>query len=108
MVSEMRDGGLRSRTTGRAAGQGSSSTGATGQESGLQAVGIGALVFAVAAMVLAFVPGFSQSAWIPALAAIALALFALGMHVGRKLYAGVGLILGWFAFAFSFALMLWG
>jgi hypothetical protein len=32
----------------------------------------------------------------------------LGLGVERKRYATLGLVLGWFAFAYSFAMMLWG
>ena len=77
-------------------------------ESRLERVGQAALLLGLVAMVIAFVPSVRDFAWIPAIPAVILAMCTLGLGVNRKRYAALGLLLGWFAFAYSFAMMLWG
>ena len=77
-------------------------------ESRLERVGQGAMLLGVIAIALAIVPTVRDVAWIPAIPAVILAMCTLGLGVERKRYAIVGLVLGWFAFAYSFAMMLWG
>jgi len=71
-------------------------------------VGQLALVISIGALVCALMPGTREMAWMPALPAVVIAICVLGMGVGRKRYATAALMLGWFSFAYSFALMLWG
>lgn len=77
-------------------------------ESRVERVGQGALVLGFIAIVIAVVPSVRDLAWIPAIPAVILAMCSLGLGVERKRYATLGLVLGWFAFAYSFAMMLWG
>lgn len=71
-------------------------------------LGQAALAIALVAMAFTLFADTRELAWIPALPAVALAVCALGFAVGRKRYATAALMLGWFSFAYSFALMLWG
>lgn len=71
-------------------------------------VGQGALVLSAVAMVCAALPVTRELAWLPALPAVVLAVAALNIGAGRKRYATAALLLGWFAFSYSFAMMLWG
>lgn len=77
-------------------------------ESRLERVGQGAVLLGVIAIAIAIVPALRELAWIPAIPAVILAMCSLGLGVQRKWYATLGLVLGWFAFAYSFAMMLWG
>ena len=77
-------------------------------ESRLERVGQGSLLLGALAIVIAAFPTVREVAWIPAIPAVILAICTLGLGVGRKRYATLGLVLGWFAFAYSFAMMLWG
>ena len=71
-------------------------------------VGQGALVLGALSMVCVVIPATREMAWIVALPTVGIAVVALGIGAGRKRYATAALLLGWFAFAYSFALMLWG
>jgi hypothetical protein len=71
-------------------------------------VGQAALVISILALASAVFPETREMAWMPALPAVVIAVCVLGMGVGRKRYATAALMLGWFSFAYSFALMLWG
>lgn len=71
-------------------------------------VGQGALVLGVLSIVCVVVPTTRELAWVVALPSVVIAIAALGFGAGRKRYATAALLLGWFAFAYSFALMLWG
>ena len=71
-------------------------------------VGQAALVIGFASLICAVFEATREMAWMPALPAVVIAICALGMGVGRKRYATAALMLGWFSFAYSFALMLWG
>lgn len=77
-------------------------------DSRLERVGRGALLLGLISVVIAVVPSVRELAWIPAIPAVILAMCSLGLGVERKRYATLGLMLGWFAFAYSFAMMLWG
>jgi len=77
-------------------------------ESRLERVGQAALLLGLIAIVIALVPTVRELAWIPAIPAVVLAMCTLGLGVERKRFATVGFVLGWFAFAYSFAMMLWG
>ena len=74
----------------------------------IEHLGQAALAIAVVAIGFSVFTETREMAWIPALPAVALAVCALGFAVGRKRYATAALLLGWFSFAYSFALMLWG
>jgi hypothetical protein len=78
------------------------------RESRLEHVGQGSLILGISAMIIAAIPGVREAAWIPAVPAVILAMSTLGLGVQRKRYAVLGLVVGWFAFAYSFAMMLWG
>jgi hypothetical protein len=71
-------------------------------------LGQGALVLGVAALACAIVPPTVEVAWVAALPAVILALLAMSIGPGRKRYAALALLFSWFAFSFSFAMMLWG
>ncbi len=71
-------------------------------------VGQGALIIGALSVLCVVVPSTREVAWVVALPAVAIAVVALGVGAGRKRYATAALLLGWFAFAYSFALMLWG
>ena len=77
-------------------------------ESRLERIGQVALLLGVVAIAIALLPIVREVAWIPAIPAVILAMCTLGLGVERKRYATLGLVLGWFAFAYSFAMMLWG
>ena len=62
----------------------------------------------VVSILLAAVPDARLLAWVPALVAVLGAGCAIGLGVGQRRYAALAIILGWFAFSYSFALMLWG
>jgi hypothetical protein len=74
----------------------------------MERVGIVALVLAVLASIVGAVEFTREFAWLLALPAVLLAMLAASAEEGRKFYAACALLLGWFAFAFSFALMIWG
>ena len=71
-------------------------------------VGQLALVIGLAALGCTLFAETREMAWMPALPAVVIAVCVLGLGVGRKRYATAALMLGWFSFAYSFALMLWG
>jgi hypothetical protein len=71
-------------------------------------VGQAALVLGALSIVCVVVPSTRELAWVLALPTVALAVGALGVGLGRKRFATAALLLGWFAFAYSFAFMLWG
>jgi hypothetical protein len=71
-------------------------------------VGQAALVIGGVAMLCVVVPQTREMAWVVALPAVLIAVATLGAGEGRKRFAAAALLLGWFAFAYSFALMLWG
>ena len=71
-------------------------------------VGKAALVLGGIALVCAVVPLTCEAAWVAALPAVVIALASLNAGAGRKRFATAALLLGWFAFAYSFAMMLWG
>ena len=71
-------------------------------------VGQVALIIGVASLVCTVFERTCEMAWMPALIAVVIAVFALRAGVGRKRYATAALMLGWFSFAYSFALMIWG
>jgi hypothetical protein len=81
---------------------------AAARVSRVEHVGQGALVLAVMAMIVALVPAVRDLAWLPAIPAVLLALSSMGSGVGRKRFSTAALLLGWFAFAYSLAMMLWG
>ena len=89
-------------------GDGSVSRAATTREARLEQVSWVAVALGAVAMVITLLPETREAAWIPAVPAVILAVCSLGLGVERKRYATLGLVLGWFAFAYSFALMLWG
>lgn len=74
----------------------------------LERLAQGAAVLGVVALVLAAVPDISLFAWVPALVAVLIAISVLGFGVERRRYAALAVAFGWFAFSYSFALMLWG
>jgi len=74
----------------------------------IELVGQASLIVGFVALAATLFEQTREMAWIPALPAILLAIAALNIGDCRKRYATAGLMLGWFAFAYSFALMLWG
>ena len=71
-------------------------------------VGQAALVLGAVAFACAVFPLTREAAWVAALPAVVLALVSLNAGRGRKRFAAAALLLGWFAFAYSFAMMIWG
>ena len=71
-------------------------------------IGQAALVLSILALSGAALPSTRELAWIIAVPAVVLAVVSLYAGFGRKRYATAALLLGWFAFAYSFAMMLWG
>ena len=67
-----------------------------------------ALVIGLVALVCAVIPITCELAWLAAVPTVVLALIALNSSAGRKRYSTAALLLGWFAFSYSFAMMLWG
>ena len=81
---------------------------ATSRIARVEHLGQVALVIAIGSLLCTVFEATREMAWMPALPAIVIAICILGMSVGRKRYATAALMLGWFSFAYSFALMLWG
>lgn len=81
---------------------------AAARDARLEGLGIIALVVGLAAIVLYFVPGYDERAWIPALAAILLGAVALGLKVARRRFAITAMMLGVVAFSWSLAMVLFG
>ena len=67
-----------------------------------------AVVIGMVALVCAVIPITCELAWLAAVPAVVLAIIALNAGAGRKRYSTAALLLGWFAFSYSFAMMLWG
>lgn len=78
------------------------------RESRLEGLGICTIVLGVAAIVVYFVPGLDEIAWMPGLIAIALGALDLQLKVSRRRYAILGMMLGVIGFSWSFAMMLFG
>jgi hypothetical protein len=74
----------------------------------LERLAQGAAVLGLLALVLAAMPNLRLLAWVPALIAVLIAVSAFGLGVERRRYAALAVAFGWFAFSYSFALMLWG
>jgi hypothetical protein len=81
---------------------------AAAREFRLEYLGILALGLSLVSVVLSIFHETRELAWLAALPAVLLAGISLGMQVSRKRYATVALLLGWFCFALSFAMMIWG
>ncbi len=71
-------------------------------------MGQGALILGAVSMLCVVVPSTREMAWVVAVPTVLIAVVALGVGAGRKRFATAALLLGWFAFSYSFALMLWG
>jgi hypothetical protein len=67
-----------------------------------------AAVVGVVSILLAALPDARLMAWVPALVAVFVAGSAVALGLGQRRYAALAIVLGWFAFSYSFALMLWG
>jgi hypothetical protein len=78
------------------------------RRTGREVVALCALGLGVVAIAAAILPDFCRVAWVPAAVAVALGFGVLELGLRRKRYALVGILLGWFAFSYSFALMVWG
>ena len=87
---------------------GSAGTRATVREVRLEGLGIASIVLGAASLVVFFMPGFDELAWMPAIAAVVLGAIDLGLKVDRRRYAIIGMMLGVVAFAWSFAMVLFG
>lgn len=81
---------------------------ATTRELRLEGLGVVSIVIGAAAVVVFFVPGFDEMAWMPAAAAVLLAVIDLGLRVNRRRYAIIGMMLGVVAFSWSVAMVLFG
>lgn len=78
------------------------------RELGLEGVGVISIVLGAAAVVVFFIPGFEELAWMPAIPAVLLGAVDLGLKVNRRRYAIVGMMLGVVAFSWSLAMVLFG
>ncbi len=78
------------------------------RRTGREVVALCSLVLGVIAIAAAVIPASCEMAWIPAAVAVALGFGVLELGLRRKRYALLGILLGWFAFSYSFALMVWG
>lgn len=76
--------------------------------SGREVVAGCALVLGVVAIVAAAFPVSCRLAWIPAVVAVIAGFGVLEVGLRRKRYALAAILLGWVAFSYSFALMMWG
>ena len=74
----------------------------------LEGLGVISIVLGAASVVVFFLPGFDELAWMPALAAVVLAAVDLGFKVNRRRYAIIGMMLGVVAFSWSMAMVLFG
>lgn len=87
---------------------GSVSTRASTREVRLEGLGVVSIVVGAAALVLFFIPGFEEVAWVPAAAAVVIGAIDLGLRVNRRRYAIIGMMLGVVAFSWSLAMLLFG
>jgi len=81
---------------------------ASTREAGLEGLGVISIVIGAAAVVMFFLPGLEEVAWLPAALAIALGGLDLGLKVDRRRYAIIGMMLGVIAFSWSVAMVLFG
>ena len=80
----------------------------SGRELRLEGVGIGSMILGAAALVVFFIPGLEESAWMLAVPAVMLGAIDMALKVARRRYAIIGMMLGVIAFSWSFAMMLFG
>lgn len=81
---------------------------ASPREVRLEGLGVVAIVVGAAAVVVFFMPGLDEVAWVPAAVAVVLSAIDLGLGVNRRRYAIGGMMLGVIAFSWSFAMVLFG
>ena len=78
------------------------------REARLEGLGVCAIALGAVAVVVFFVPGLDEFAWLPAVPAIILGWVDLGLKVDRRRYAIIGMMLGVTAFSWSVAMVLFG
>lgn len=81
---------------------------AAARDARLESLGVIAIIIGAGSVVLYFVPGYEERAWMPGVVAIALGALDIAMKVARRRFAIVGMMLGVVAFSWSFALVLFG
>lgn len=81
---------------------------ASARELRLEGLGVASIVLGAAAVVVFFLPGFDELAWVPAVAALALGAIDLGLKVNRRRYAIIGMMFAVVAFSWSVAMVLFG
>lgn len=81
---------------------------ASAREAGLEGLGVVSVILGAAAVVVFFIPGYDESAWLPAAAALLLGAVDLGLKVNRRRYAIAGMMLAVVAFSWSIAMVLFG
>ena len=74
----------------------------------LEGLGVVSIVLGAAAIVVFFIPGMDELAWVPATPAVMLGAIDLGLKVNRRRYAIIGMMLGVVAFSWSVAMVLFG
>ncbi len=78
------------------------------RESRLDTVALCALGFAVLSVVSLVVPALRGVSWLAAAPAVVFSFVVLGMGVRRKSVTMAALMIGWFTFSYSIAMLLWG
>lgn len=78
------------------------------REAGLEGLGIISIVLGAGAVVVFFIPGYDELAWMPAAAALLLGAIDLGLKVNRRRFAIAGMVLAVVAFSWSLAMVLFG
>lgn len=87
---------------------GSMSRRVSSREVRLEGLGIASIVLGAAALIVFFVPGLEEYAWMPAAPAVVLGALDLGLKVNRRRYAIIGMMFGVIAFSWSVAMVLFG
>ena len=87
---------------------GSPGSRSSAREVRLEGLGVVSILLGAASLVVFFLPGFDELAWVPAIAAIVISAIDLGLKVNRRRYAIVGMMLGVVAFSWSVAMVLFG
>ncbi len=78
------------------------------RQSRLEVLALTSLLFGAVALALSLFTASRDFAWIVAIVCIALSTLSLALHVTRTGVAATAMMLGGFAFAFSFAMVTWG
>ena len=78
------------------------------RELGLEGLGVVSIVLGAAAVVVFFIPGFDELAWVPAVPALLLGALDLALGVNRRRYAIMGMMFAVVALSWSVAMVLFG